>query len=152
MSAPRGLRAKRRSLAIAAITILVCAIVASPASAGAESEFGKAHVHTDGRFDPGSRETILVRGFPGAGVVTIAFFPTAICEGGCSAVTRYAGRTNGAGAGRLHVRVPGYFFKGKRKVYFLDRERLNLQVMWEGHGEDEFDVGEPKHAPVFRRH
>ncbi len=109
-------------------------------------------IHTDGRFEPDSRETIAVSGFPGEGRVEIAFFPTAICEAECGAVSRYAGRTDSAGSGQLHVRVPGYFFNaGKHRTPFLDRERLDLQVIWEGPNKGEFDVGSPKHAPVFRR-
>lgn len=90
--------------------------------------------------------------FPGEGRVEVAFFPSAICEGSCGAVSRYAGRINRTGSGTLHVRCPGYFLNSDgHRTFFRNRERLDLQVIWKGPKKGEFDVGSPRHAPVFRR-
>lgn len=111
-----------------------------------------ARVHTDGHFRPGGMETIEVSGFPGAGRVEVAFFPSAICESECGAVPRYAGRTEPDGSGKLHVRVPGFFYNAEEKrTYFRDRERLDLRVIWTGGGEKGFAVASPRHDPVLLR-
>lgn len=131
---------------------LVISVSSSAARPISEREFDSAKVYTDGRFGPGTMETIRVSGFPGMGRTEIVFFPSAICEASCGSVSRFAGRTDKTGSGQLRVRVPGYFFNArKQRTYFRHLERIDLQVLWTGPNEDEFAVGYPKHRPVFRR-
>ena len=92
-----------------------------------------AKVLTDGRLRPGHLETIRVAGFPGKGIVEVSFFPTAICEDGCGARSFRVGKTAATGAGEFRVRVPGTFFNlRERNVFFRDRERIDVNVTWEG--------------------
>lgn len=141
---------------LSAVAACLALISATPLSSAAkpvsESEFDSVKVRTDGRFGPGTVETIPVSGFPGAGRTEVVFFPTAICESECGAVSRFAGRTDKTGAGRLRVRVPGYFFNAKnQRTYFRHLERIDVHVLWTGPNDDEFAVGYPRHKPVFRR-
>lgn len=136
--------------------LLVGAVTAIAASyiwrGDAAGDSAVPRVQTDGHFSPESSEEFRVSGFPGRGWVAIVFIPTALCEGECEAPTRSAGHTNKAGSARLHVRVPGFFlnFEGKR-VGFLNRERIELEVVWHGSQSGEVVVASPRHAPVFRR-
>lgn len=149
------MRRFRTVVTLVAAALTLAAIGSPTLSAGrpvSEREFEAAMVHTDGNFRPGSLETIRVSGFPRAGRAEIAFFPSAICESQCAAESRFAGRTNKAGSGILHVRVPGYFFNAEEhRTYFLDLERIDLHVLWMGKGKEEFAVGTPRHKPVFHR-
>lgn len=134
--------------------LLATSAAAAPtvaATASGESE-PEPVVHTDGDFRPGRFETIRVSRFPGAGKTEVIFFPSAICESECGAVGRRSGRTSEDGSGQLRVRVPGYFFDADgRRTPFLNLERIDLTVLWEGSGKDDFAVGRPEHAPVLRR-
>jgi hypothetical protein len=154
MRSPGG-TSLRVLLPVTGALLLASGATAAPIIAtAATGEEGKPHplIHTDGTLRPGRMETIRVEDFPGEGKVEIAFFPTAICESECGAVARKAGRTDADGSGRLRVRVPGYFFNAEeRRTYFRDRERVDLIVIWEGPGKDEFAVGSPRHDPVLRR-
>ncbi len=139
-------------LASGVLLLIAFSAAQSAATPISEEEFFAAKVHTDGHFRPGGFETIHVRKFPGPGRVEVAFFPSAICEDECGAVSRFGGRTDMHGRGIFHVRVPGYFFDAEgHKTYFLNRERIDLQVMWMGHEKDEFAVGTPRRKPVIVR-
>jgi hypothetical protein len=108
-------------------------------------------VITDGRLRPGHLETIRVSGFPGKGRTQVSFFPGAICEDECSAQSFAGGRTDGEGAARFRVRVPGTFFDHQgRRVYFRDGERIELNVVWEGPGRS-FDVADAEPEPIIVR-
>jgi hypothetical protein len=106
---------------------------------------------TDGRLRPGHLETIRVKGFPGKGVVDIAFFPTAICEDECGARFFRGGRTDEQGTASFRVRMPGTFFDYRdRPVYFRDGERIDVSVTWEGAGRS-FDVASVEPEPILVR-
>jgi hypothetical protein len=118
---------------------------------GRESGRVEPKVMTDGRLRPGHLETIRVVGFPGKGATEVAFFPTAICEDGCGARSRRGGKTNGRGAARFRVRIPGTFLDYRnRSAYFRDEERLDIQVTWEGL-DGSFAVGSVEPEPVLVR-
>jgi hypothetical protein len=128
-------------------------LIAGPGfAAGQEGRFEeKVRVITDGRLRPGHFETIRVAGFPGEGVSDVSFFPTAICEDECGALTFVGGRTDAAGRGRLRVRVPGTFLDHRnRHVYFRDGERIDVVVTWQGadHG---FAVVNAEPEPIIVR-
>jgi hypothetical protein len=126
------------------------------ASAGADSASaapreGRVKITTDGHLRVGHRETIRVSGFPGKGNVEVSFFPTAICEDGCSARNVPAGRTDAHGAGTFRVRVPGTFMnEHERPTYYRDGERIDVEVTWEG-ADRSFDVGSAEPEPVIVR-
>lgn len=123
--------------------------VDSGSAFGEKSEYPKAL--TDGRLRPGHLETLRVVGFPGKGKTEVSFFPTAICEDACGARTFAGGRTNTMGAAKFHVRVPGTFLDSRnRPVYFRDRERIDIQVNWEG-PDQSFDVATADPQPVLVR-
>lgn len=147
MNLPRG------GLLVAAVTS-VCLLSFGQADAAANHE-GRDSGHprgmTDGRLRPGHLETIRVKGFPGKGVVEIAFFPTAICEDACGARSFRGGRTDEHGAARFQVRMPGTFFDHRdRPVYFRDGERIDVLVTWEGAGRS-FDVASVDPEPILVR-
>ena len=147
-----GLRVALSGVIVFAGLATILAPLPSAAQPVSKSEFESAAVHTDGHFRPGRIETIRVSGFPRAGKTEVLFFPSAICEAKCGAVARLGGSTNAAGSGVLKVRVPGYFFNAKNKrTFFRDRERIDLQVTWNGTNEDEFAVGTPRRRPVIVR-
>jgi len=149
-----------RKAGIALAVVATCLIFSAPGSrepqalASAEAEFGRNVVHTDGHLRPGHRETIWIRGFPGPGRTEVIFFPTAICGGECGSVSRKGGRTNRRGAAKFEVPIPGTFFNAEgKRTYFRDRERIDLQVLWYGRDDDDFDVGSADPKPViFRAH
>jgi hypothetical protein len=111
----------------------------------------QARVITDGRLRPGHLETIRVTGFPGKGTTEVSFFPTAICEDACGARTFRGGRTNAKGAAKFRVHVPGTFLNYRnRPVYFRNRERIDLDVDWEG-PHHSFDVARAEPEPIIVR-
>lgn len=140
------------------LVLIVSALAVSlPASAGADfaeippPEEPRPRVITDGELRPGHFETIRVVGFPGKGAVEVSFFPTAICEDGCGARSFSGGRTNVRGAARFRVRVPGTFFNiRERNVFFRDRERIDVNVTWEGANES-FAVASAEPEPIIVR-
>jgi hypothetical protein len=108
-------------------------------------------VLTDGRLRPGHLETIRVVGFPGKGDTEISFFPTAICEDACGARTFAVGRTDAKGAARFRVRVPGTFLDSRNHpVYFRDRERIDVEMTWEG-SDRGFDIATARPEPIIVR-
>lgn len=111
----------------------------------------KPRVITDGRLRPGHLESIRVVGFPGKGVTEVSFFPTAICEDACGALSFRGGRTKANGAAKFQVRVPGTFFDHRdRPVYFRDGERIDVLVTWEG-PDNSFDIASANPEPVIVR-
>jgi hypothetical protein len=124
--------------------------VASAARRG-ESRDERVRVTTDGHLRPGHLETIKVKGFPGRGSTEVTFFPTAICEDECGASGFPGGSTNAKGEGTLRVRVPGTFLDAhERHVYFRDRERVDVEVIWEG-ADETIAVGSAEPEPVIVR-
>ena len=106
---------------------------------------------TDGRLRPGHFETFRIVGFPGKGATGVSFFPTAICEDGCASRFRRGGRTNGRGAAKFQVRIPGTFVDHRnRSAYFRDGERIDVFVTWEG-PDDSFAVGTVEPEPIIVR-
>jgi len=96
-------------------------------------------------------ETIKVKGFPGKGSTQVTFFPTAICEDECGAAGFPGGRTNARGEGTLRVRVPGTFLDAhEHHVYFRDRERIEVNVTWEG-ADESFANGSAEPEPIIVR-
>lgn len=127
-----------RAAGIALLTFsigLLAVASAGVGSAAAAPQTGPPKITTDGHLRVGRRETIKVSGFPGKGAVQVSFFPTAICEDGCGARSFKVGDTDAAGAGTFKVRVPGTFFNEReRPTYFRNRERIEVEVTWEGPG------------------
>jgi hypothetical protein len=81
----------------------------------------------------------------------VTFFPTAICEDECGAPGFPGGSTNAKGEGTLRVRVPGTFLDAhERHVYFRDRERIDVEVIWEG-ADETVAVGSAEPDPVIVR-
>jgi len=108
-------------------------------------------VTTDGHLRPGHMETIKVKGFPGKGRTQVSFLPTAICEDRCGSQSYPGGPTNAKGEGTLRVRVPGTFFDAhEHREYFRDRERINLDVEWEG-ADGRFAGGSAEPEPIIVR-
>lgn len=108
-------------------------------------------IRTDGHLRPGHLETIKVKRFPGKGKVEVSFFPTAICEGECGAPSYPAGTTDARGEGTLRVRVPGTFLDhNDHRVYFRDRERIEVEVEWEGI-DGTFAGGDAEPEPIIVR-
>lgn len=142
-------------VAVATLVSLACCLAVAHASAmesiasAPEEEGGK--VFTDGHLRPGHFETIRLKGFPGKGKIEVAFFPTAICERSCGAVSRLGGKTDVHGSAKFRVPVPGTFFDRRNKrVYFRDGERINLKVLWYG-PDHTFDTGSADPAPILVR-
>lgn len=112
---------------------------------------GRVRVITDGRLRPGHLETFRLAGFPGKGVTEVSFFPTAICEDECSALSFAGGRTDASGRGRFRVRVPGTFIDRRhRHVYFRDGERIDVEVTWQG-ADHSFAAGSAQPEPILVR-
>lgn len=108
-------------------------------------------VTTDGHLRPGHLETIRVKGFPGKGRIEVSFFPTAICEDECGAPSFPAGTTDARGEGTLRVRIPGTFVdEHNHHEYFRDRERIDVEVEWEG-ADGTFAGGSAEPEPVIVR-
>jgi hypothetical protein len=111
----------------------------------------RVRVTTDGHLRPGHLETIRVKGFPGRGRTAVSFFPTAICEDECGAPSYPGGSTNANGEGTLRVRVPGTFLDAhEHHVYFRDRERIDVEVTWEG-ADGKFAGGSAEPEPIIVR-
>jgi hypothetical protein len=136
------------------VAVLVCCLAtihASAAESVAAAPEKEAKVLTDGHLRPGRFETIRVKGFPGTGRTEVNFFPTAICENSCGALSRPGGMTNARGAAKFRVRVPGTFFDHRNKrAYFRDGERIDLEVLWHGPNRT-FDVGVAHPEPILVR-
>ncbi len=129
-------------------TVHAGAAVASGSDAPEEKE---ARVFTDSHLRVGHLETIRVAGFPGKGIIAVAFLPTAICEDGCGSHSYRGGRTNARGVAEFKVRIPGTFFNLRnRRVYFRDGERIDVEVTWSGPDRG-FAVGSTNHDPVLVR-
>jgi hypothetical protein len=145
----------RRSLAAASAALTLVALPSASADRAAETreeEFGKNIVLTDGHLRPGHLETIWVRGFPGPGRTEATFSPSAICEDECGAFGIDGGQTDRKGSARFRVRVPNGFINSRRKFTpFRNRERIDLEVLWYGRDEEEFDVGSADPRPVIVR-
>lgn len=125
---------------------------AASAHEGSSNDRESALVHTDGHLRPGHLETLWVRGFPAKGLIEVAFFPTAICESSCGAITRRPGKTRADGSGKFRVRVPGTFINSEGgRTYFRDRERIDLQVLWYGRNKGEVSGGTARPLPVIVR-
>lgn len=145
-----------RSVGGAVLALLVTSVcllgVAHSAFAASDSRGErKPRVITDGRLRPGHLESIRVVGFPGKGITEVSFFPTAICEDVCGALSFRGGRTNANGAAKFQVRVPGTFFDHRdRPVYFRDGERIDVIVTWEG-SDNSFDIASASPEPVIVR-
>lgn len=138
-------------MALTAAGILLGLGHAASSAAAASRTERHPRVLTDGRLRPGHLETIRVVGFPGKGDTEISFFPTAICEDACGARTFAGGRTDAEGAVRFRVRMPGTFLDFRNHpVYFRDRERINVQMTWEGSDRD-FDVATARPEPIIVR-
>jgi hypothetical protein len=136
----------------AALGLLLVASAGAETRAEEERREARIVVHTDGHLRPGHLETIWVRGFPGPGALSVDFFPTAICEGGCGAESFTGRRTDAQGRARFRVRVPNTFFTLREKpVFFRNRERISLDVRWEGRGQEEFASGRAEPEPVIVR-
>jgi hypothetical protein len=141
-------------LGIAACAVALLLSAAGPALAGPQGEFGHATVHTDGHLTMGKLETISAKGFPGEGDIEIAFFPSTICENSCGAASFSGAKTDAAGKVKVRLRMPGFFYRGKKRVPFLDHELLEVEVIWMGtsaDGEEEFDIGSAYPEPEFIR-
>jgi hypothetical protein len=109
-------------------------------------------VMTDGHLRPGHLETIRVSDFPGKGEFNVSFGPTAICEAGCGARSFRGGRTDAQGDGRVRVRMPGTFLNSRnRPQFFRDRERISVEVTWEGPHRDEFAATSAEPEPELVR-
>jgi hypothetical protein len=81
----------------------------------------------------------------------VSFFPTAICEDECGAPRLPGGSTNARGEGTLQVRVPGAFLgRHDHHVYFRDRERIDVEVTWEG-ADGKFAAGSAEPEPIIVR-
>jgi hypothetical protein len=139
---------------LSASVLGLCFLAASPAGVAVghgERGRGQAKASTDGRLRPGHLETIRVVGFPGRGLVEVAFFPTAICEDECAARSRRGGWTDARGKAKFRVRVPGTFIDQRnRSVYFRNGERIDLEVLWEGAGHS-FAVVTAEPEPIIVR-
>lgn len=137
-------------LALAAAGVVFGLGNVDPGSASGENS-DHPKVLTDGRLRTGHLETLRVVGFPGKGKTEVSFFPTAICEDACGARSFSGDRTNAKGFAEFQVRVPGTFLDSRnRPVYFRDRERIEVQVTWEGSGQS-FDVAYANPQPVLVR-
>ena len=137
-----------------AVSVMGACLIATAfvgSAAGREWEEVEARVATDGRLRPGHFETIRVSGFPGEGVTQVSFFPTAICEDRCAAMSFRGGSTNAEGAASFRVRVPGTFLDHRnRHAYFRDGERIDVEVTWEG-PDHSFDFGSAEPEPIIVR-
>lgn len=112
---------------------------------------GSVRVTTDGHLRPGHLAKIRVKGFPGKGKTEVSFFPTAICEDACGAPSYPAGTTDAGGEGTLRVRVPGTFLDhNEHREYFRDRERIGVEVTWEG-ADGKFAAGSAEPEPIIVR-
>lgn len=130
--------------------VLSLGLVASGSAAGKEAQ-RHPRVLTDGRLRPGHLENVRVVGFPGIGDTEISFFPSAICEDACGGRTFFGGRTNSKGVAKFQVRVPGTFLDSRNHPkYFRDRERIDVQVTWEG-SDLGFDVATANPEPIIVR-
>jgi hypothetical protein len=143
-----------RGIAVGLLALLLACLIAADAGL-AKAGHGQANrqprVRTDGRLRPGHLETIRVAGFPGKGALRVSFFPTAICEDECGARTFGGARADAAGRARFLVRMPGTFLDHRnRPVYFRNRERIEVEVTWEGsHHAFAFASAEPQ--PIIVR-
>jgi hypothetical protein len=139
---------------LGACVLGICLLAGSHAAgapAHAKTERRHPRVTTDGRLRPGHLETLHLSGFPGEGVTEVAYFPTAICEDECGARSFRGGRTNSQGAATFRVHVPGTFIDHRgHPVYFRDGERIDVEVTWEGPGND-FAVASPDPDPIVVR-
>lgn len=146
--------ARGRSALVAAV-VFACLLMSGQAGATGSSVSAppetEGKVFTDGHLRAGHFETIRVTGFPGKGKTAVSFFPTAICGNSCGAVTRPGGETDGRGAAKFKVRVPGTFLDHKnRRAYFRNGERIDLQVLWYGPSHS-FNVGSSRVDPILVR-
>jgi hypothetical protein len=139
-------------VALSAGLLLMVGLTSSASAAPRSGRRGESvRVTTDGHLRPGHLETIRVKGFPGKGRTQVSFFPTAICEVECSAPSYPAGTTDARGEGTLRVRVPGTFVdQHKHHEYFRDRERIDLEVEWEG-ADHKFAGGSAEPEPIIIR-
>ena len=136
---------------VAALAAVSCWLTIAHGRAIAGGPEAEPRVFTDGHLRPGHLETMRVKGFPGKGVLSITFFPTAICEAECGANGFWGGRTDASGAAKFRVRIPGTFFDHReRHTYFRDGERIKVNVNWEG-PDHSFAVGEAMPEPILVR-
>ncbi len=127
-----------RSAGILVVAVVMTAFSSSTAGASSGAGYrdaakGEPRVFTARYLRVGHRAAVRLVGFPGRGVVKASFFPTAICEEECGARSVQPGTTDASGEGLLRMRIPGTFFdKNEHVAYFRNRERVELEVTWEG--------------------
>ncbi len=135
------------------VALAVTSLGTADSADGEKALLERAHlrVRTDGHLRPGHLERIRLTGFPGRGRVEVAFFPTAICEGFCGAETIEGNPTTARGSSTFAVRVPGIFFKAKKRVYFRDHEQIDLNVTWISQDEESFRSASARPRPIILR-